>query len=378
MQYRTYATSGEKISLLGFGTMRLPVVDKNEALIDEAEAIRMMRHAIDKGVNYMDTAFMYHDGASEVVLGKALKDGYREKVFIADKMPIWMAKKSGGIEALFEEQLRRLDVDFIDFYLVHNLTRSLWQKSKNDNLMPFLERMKKEGRIGKIGFSFHDELEVFKEIIDDYPWEFCQIQLNYMDKDFQAGVAGLKYAGERGIPVVIMEPLKGSKLTNSLPETVAAIWERAEKKRTPAGWAFRWVADFPEVLTILSGMGKMEEVDENIGILSEAEPESLTVREKDLIAEASAEYNKLIKASCTACKYCLPCPKDINIPEIMDQYNQWHIYKAYRTSKREFDFLPRGKRPGDCIDCKACEEQCPQHLPVTDVMREMDDLFRDK
>ncbi len=262
MQYRTYATSGEKISLLGFGTMRLPVVDKNEALIDEAEAIRMMRHAIDKGVNYMDTAFMYHDGASEVVLGKALKDGYREKVFIADKMPIWMAKKSGGIEALFEEQLRRLDVDFIDFYLVHNLTRSLWQKSKNDNLMPFLERMKKEGRIGKIGFSFHDELEVFKEIIDDYPWEFCQIQLNYMDKDFQAGVAGLKYAGERGIPVVIMEPLKGSKLTNSLPETVAAIWERAEKKRTPAGWAFRWVADFPEVLTILSGMGKMEEVDE--------------------------------------------------------------------------------------------------------------------
>ena len=178
MQYRTFAPSGEKISLLGFGTMRLPVMEKDETAIDEAEAIRMIRYAIDNGVNYMDTAYMYHGGTSEGVLGKALKDGYREKVFLADKMPIWLAKKAGGIEALFEEQFRRLDVDYIDFYLVHNLSRDIWKKCKDNNLMPFLEEMKAKGRIGKIGFSFHDEFDVFKEIINDYPWEFCQIQLN--------------------------------------------------------------------------------------------------------------------------------------------------------------------------------------------------------
>jgi len=377
MQYREFAPTGEKVSLLGFGAMRLPVVEKDETRIDEAKAIRMIRYAVDMGVNYVDTAFMYHEGKSEGVLGKALKDGYREKVLLADKMPLWMAKRAGGIEALFLEQFRRLDVDYIDFYLVHNLTRSFWKKAKDDNLMPFLERMKAEGRIGKIGFSFHDDFEVFKDIVDDYPWEFCQIQLNYMDTEFQAGVAGLKYAGERGIPVIIMEPLKGGKLTKYLPESVAAVWERAEVKRKPAEWALRWAADFPEVLTILSGMSEMKEVEDNIRILSDAVPLSLTEKEKSLIEEASKEYNNLIKASCTACRYCMPCPKRIDIPEVMDQYNQWHIYRAYRTSKREYDFLSEGARPIDCIDCKECEAQCPQHLPVSDIMREMGDIFED-
>jgi len=375
MQYRTFAPTGEKISLLGFGTMRLPVMEKDETAIDEAEAIRMIRYAIDNGVNYMDTAYMYHGGTSEGVLGKALKDGYREKVFLADKMPIWLAKKAGGIEALFEEQFRRLDVDYIDFYLVHNLSRDIWKKCKDNNLMPFLEEMKAKGRIGKIGFSFHDEFDVFKEIINDYPWEFCQIQLNYMDEELQAGVAGLKYAGKKGLPVIIMEPLKGGKLTKSIPESVQAVWDRSPIKRTPVEWAFRWVADFPEVLTVLSGMSEMEEVKENIRILGNATPESLTEQEKHLIREASAEYNSLIKASCTACKYCLPCPKDIDIPDVMEQYNEWHMYKAFRTSLRLYNFRPQGKRPTDCIDCKACEAQCPQSLPISDIMREMGDTF---
>ncbi|MFA5635385.1 MAG: aldo/keto reductase [Anaerovoracaceae bacterium] len=375
MQYRTFAPSGEKISLLGFGTMRLPVMEKDETVIDEAEAIRMIRYAIDKGVNYMDTAYMYHGGTSEEVLGKALKDGYREKVFLADKMPIWMAKKAGGIEALFEEQFRRLDVEYIDFYLVHNLTESMWKKCKDANLMPFLEEMKAKGRIGKIGFSFHDELDVFKDIINDYPWEFCQIQLNYMDTELQAGVAGLKYAGEKGLPVIIMEPLKGGKLTKSIPESVKAVWNKSPIKRTPAEWALQWLADFPEVLTILSGMSEMEEVKENVRILGNATPGSITETEKQLIREASAEYNNLIKASCTGCKYCMPCPKEIDIPEVMEQYNQWHMFKAFRTSLRQYNFLPQGMRPLNCIDCKACEAQCPQSLPISDIMREMGDTF---
>jgi predicted aldo/keto reductase-like oxidoreductase len=377
MEYRTFAATGEKISLLGFGTMRLPVIEKNETAIDEGEAVAMIRYAIDNGVNYMDTAYMYHGGYSEGVLGKALKNGYREKVFLADKMPIWMAKRAGGIEALFEDQFKRLDVDFIDFYLVHNLTESLWQKVKDDNLMPFLEEMKSRGRIGKIGFSFHDDFEVFKQIVDEYPWEFCQIQLNYMDTEFQAGVAGLKYAEEKGLPVIIMEPLKGGKLANFLPESVKALWDKAQTKRTPAEWALRWAADFPQVLTVLSGMSSMPEVKDNIKILSEASPGSLTCEEKELIKEAAEEYNRLIKADCTACKYCLPCTVEIDIPEVMEQYNQWHIYKAFRTSLRDYSFLPQGKRPVDCTDCKACEEQCPQHLPITDIMREMTDIFED-
>lgn len=376
MQYREFDKIGKGISLLGFGTMRLPVIDGDESSVNEEEAIRMIRYAIENGVNYMDTAYMYHDGISEVILGKALKDGYREKVYIADKMPIWLARKAGGIEALFDEQFERLGVDYIDFYLVHNLNSGLWKKTQKDNLMPFLEKMKAQGRIGKIGFSFHDEFDVFKQIVDEYPWDFCQIQLNFMDIEFQAGVKGLEYAGEKGLPVIIMEPLKGGKLTSFLPESVEAVWNKSKVKRTAAEWALRWVADFPQVMTILSGMSKMDEVKENIRILGNARPKSLTEAEKDLIVEASKEYNNLIKASCTACKYCMPCPKEIDIPKVMDIYNQWHIYKSRRTSMRDFDFLAKGKRPEDCIDCKACEEQCPQHLPVSNIMKEMDEIFK--
>ncbi|MDD4582811.1 MAG: aldo/keto reductase, partial [Eubacteriales bacterium] len=198
MEYRNFRKTEEKVSLLGFGTMRLPLLREDSKKIDEALAIKMIRKAIDAGVNYMDTAYMYHGGNSEVVLGKALKDGYREKVFLADKMPIWLTKEAGGIHALFENQFKRLDVDFIDFYLVHSLDQKNWQKVKELKVMPFLEKMKEEGRIGKIGFSFHDNLDVFKTIIDEYPWEFCQIQLNYMDANYQAGVEGLKYAGKKG------------------------------------------------------------------------------------------------------------------------------------------------------------------------------------
>lgn len=376
MKYRTFGRTGEKVSLFGFGTMRLPSVDREYGQIDEEEAIRMIRRAADSGVNYFDTAYMYHKGTSEAVLGKALKDGYREKVFIADKMPLWLAKKEGGFEVIFENQFKRLGVDYIDFYLVHSLSEISWQKVKEKGLMPYLEKMKAQGRIGKIGFSFHDNLDVFKKIVDEYPWEFCQIQLNYMDSEFQAGIEGLKYAGKKGLPVIIMEPLKGGKLTREIPDTVQALWDKAPVKRTPAEWALRYVADFPEVLTILNGVSTMDQLEENMRILSEADPDSLSAEERSIIKQAADEYNRLIKASCTNCRYCMPCPQGISIPDAMDLYNQWHLYHAFAPIKREYDMnMPEGKRPSNCAGCKACEAKCPQHLPISKILSEAAEIF---
>jgi predicted aldo/keto reductase-like oxidoreductase len=376
MEYRTFSKTSEKISLLGFGTMRLPVIDGDEGKIDEEESIKMIRHAIDSGVNYVDTAYMYHQGTAENLVSKALKDGYREKVYIADKMPLWMTKEAGGIEALFEEQFKRLDVDHIDFYLVHSLNKKGWEKAKKEKLMPFLEKMKVEGRIGKIGFSFHDDLDTFKKIVDEYPWEFCQIQLNYMDADYQAGEEGLKYAGEKGLPVIIMEPFRGGKLAQSVPDPIKKLWDRAPVKRTPAEWALKYLADFPEILTILSGMSSMEELVDNIRILSDAKPNTLTEEEKALIREVAKEYNRLHKVACTDCKYCLPCSQEIDIPTAIDLYNEWHLYKAYRAIRRDFRLnMAEGKTPSVCTECRECEERCPQNLPIADIMKEAAEIF---
>lgn len=376
MKYRTFMKTGEKISLLGFGTMRLPVVDGQFSKIDEAEAIRMIRSAIDRGVNYVDTAYMYHDGFSEVVAGKALKDGYREKVLLADKLPLWLAKTAEDMDRIFSEQLERLDVDCIDMYLVHNITASVWRRAQKYNVLDFLEKKRAEGKIKHIGFSFHDDFDLFKEVLEAYPWDFCQIQLNYMDKEFQAGVKGLKLAGSMGIPVIIMEPLKGGKLTDVLPQSIKDFWNQAIVKRTPAEWALRWVADFPEVLTILSGMTCMEHVDENIRVLSEADPDSLTEEEHRIIQSVADEYNNLIRYSCTGCQYCMPCPVKINIPDIIERYNDWFVYEGNEKIMQDFRTWVNPKAlPSACKDCKACEGHCPQHLPVSEIMKKAQEIF---
>jgi len=360
MKYRTFGKTGEAVSLLGFGTMRLPVI----------------RTAIDKGVNYVDTAYMYHEGNSEIVVGKALKDGYREKVFLADKMPIWLLRSEEDLETIFQKQLDKLNVDVIDFYLVHNITAPLWKRVLKYNVIEFLERKKAEGKIKHLGFSFHDSLELFKEVIDYHPWDFCQIQLNYMDVEFQAGLEGLKYASAKGIPVIIMEPLKGGKLTDILPESIQVYWEKAPVKRTPAEWALRWVADFPEVLTILSGMHTAEQVEENIRIADEAEPNSLTTEEHEIIRKVSDEYNNLIQYSCTSCRYCLPCPVKIEIPSVISLYNNWFLYEGNNKVKSDFNMWIHPERtPSVCTTCRACEGHCPQHLPISDIMKKAAAIF---
>lgn len=374
MQYRTFSKTGEKISLLGMGTMRFPLDADGKA--DETESIAMIRNAIDCGVNYVDTAYMYHDGISEVITGKALKDGYREKVLLADKMPVWLAKDEEQMKAIFEEQFQRLDVDCIDMYLVHNITAPIWKRVQKFNLLPFLEEKREEGKIRHIGFSFHDELALFKEVVDAYSWDFCQIQLNYMDQEFQAGVEGLKYAAFRGLPVVVMEPLKGGKLTDAIPHSVNQLWKQAEIQRTPAEWALRWVADFPEVLTILSGMSSMEQLEENLRILSDAEPNTLTAGERDIIDQVADQYNKLIQYSCTACKYCMPCPQKIDIPTGINYYNEWFLYDGNPKLKADYPvWMVKGRRASDCIGCKACEGHCPQHLPIAEIMKKTAEIY---
>ena len=377
MEYRTFPKTGEKFSLLGFGTMRLPVERNGESVkINEAETIRMIRSAIDRGVNYIDTAYPYHGGFSEVVVGKALKDGYREKVFLADKMPVWLLKEDEDLEKIFNEQLKRLDVDCIDMYLIHNANVPIWKRTLKYNILDFLEKKRAEGKIKYIGFSFHDAFALFQEIIEAFPWDFCQIQLNYMDAEFQAGVKGLKFAGSKNIPVVIMEPLKGGKLTDILPPSIEAFWAQAPIKRTPAEWAMRWVADFPEVLTILSGMSSMEQVDENIRILSEAKPNSLTELEHGIIKSVADEYNKLIQFSCTGCKYCLPCPEKIFIPTIIGLYNDWHLYQGSPKVRGDYKlWVPPKAGPSVCKTCKSCEARCPQQLPISDIMKKAQAIF---
>ncbi|MEG0830550.1 MAG: aldo/keto reductase [Anaerovoracaceae bacterium] len=374
MQYRTFEKTNEKFSLLGMGTMRLPLL--HDGTVDEAKSISMIRKAIDEGINYVDTAYMYHDGDSEKILGKALKDGYRDKVFLADKMPVWLAKDEEDMKALFQEQLDRLDVDIIDMYLIHNINVGSWKLIKKYNALKFLDELKAEGKIKHIGFSFHDELPLFKEAIDAYPWDFCQIQLNYMDQEMQAGTAGLKYAKDKGLPVIVMEPLKGGLLTDALPDAINSLWEKAPIKRTPAEWAFRWVSNLPGVLTVLSGMSTIHQLDENLQIFSQAKVGSLTSAELSIIDQVANEYNRLIKYACTECNYCMPCPHKIDIPSTIRFYNNWFLYGGNPKLKDDYPvWIAKGHRASDCTGCKACTLNCPQHLPIYDIMKKTAKLY---
>jgi len=376
MEYTTFKKTGQKISLLGMGTMRLPQTPDGE--VDEAAAIALIRKAIDNGINYVDTAYMYHDGTSEVVTGKALKDGYREKVLLADKMPVWMAKDPEGVATIFETQLQRLGTEVIDMYLIHNLTVAIWERCQKFGVLAYLEEQQRLGRIHQIGFSFHDELPFFKELIDAYPWDFCQIQLNYMDKKYQAGLEGLRYAESKGIPVIVMEPLKGGKLTDRIPPAIDAIWSEAQVKRSPADWAFRWVADLPGILTILSGMSAESQLDENLRIFSKMTPPLLTEEERQLIDRVSNLYNELIPYSCTACKYCMPCPQKIDIPTFIELFNEWNVYEHNPKVMVNFGWWFPKYKPSLCTGCKVCEGLCPQHLPISKIMSEGSMIFEGK
>ena len=357
--------TGEEVGLLGFGCMRLPTLPDGE--IDDEKAIPLVRQAIDAGVNYLDTAYNYHGGKSEAFVGRVVQDGYREKVHIATKLPVWAVNSVEDCERLFREQLDRLGVEQVDFYLLHSLNKESWEKAVQYEALEHLEKWQAEGFIKYVGFSFHDELPVFREIVDAYPWYFCQIQFNYMDENYQAGLAGLKYAASKGLGVIIMEPLRGGRLVRNVPPEVEAVFASADVKRSPAEWAFRWVANHPEVSLILSGMGLAEEVEENLRVLGEAQANALTKEELVLFKKARDIYTERIQVLCTDCKYCLPCPEQVNIPRVFSIFNDASIYNNIDGSRWLYDGLVKKEEDaGRCIACGQCEALCPQNLNIID------------
>ncbi|SDF12796.1 hypothetical protein SAMN04244560_00289 [Thermoanaerobacter thermohydrosulfuricus] len=374
MQYRQFGKLNIAVSALGFGLMRLPVIDNDNSKIDEAEAIKMIRYAIDNGVNYIDTAWPYHGGNSEIVAGKALKDGYREKTFLATKLPTWLINEKEDMDKYLNEQLKKLQTDHIDFYLLHALDKNKWENMKKVDALSWAEKKKQEGKIRYIGFSFHDEYPVFQEIVDYYDkWDFCQIQYNYMDIDVQAGEKGLKYAASKGLGVVIMEPIRGGRLANP-PKAVQDIWDTAKVKRTPAEWALQWLWNQPEVSVVLSGMSTFEQLKENIESAKRSGINTLTKEELEIVSKVRNKYKELSPIACTGCNYCMPCPNGVNIPRNFELYNEAHMYNTYEANRRDYENLGDA-RASSCIECGTCESVCPQHLTIIDYLKEVANYF---
>lgn len=361
MQYNRLRDE-KMVSRFGMGCMRLPKTKGPDGteIIDEKESIKMIRYAIDNGVNYIDTAHVYP--GSEVIVGKALKDGYRQKVMIATKSPVWDVSNYDDYQKFFDEELQRLQTDYVDVYLLHSLNKAHWEKVKKADGVRFMQRLKEKGKAKKIGFSFHDDFTLFEEIIGAGRWDICMIQLNIMDQNEQAGVRGLKYAAQQGLDVVIMEPLKGGTLAENVPEEVDALLSRYGDKRSLVEWAFRWLYNHEEVKVILSGVSNMKQLKENIEIFKHAKPNVMTRQDFELIDKVITYYNGRIKVNCTGCGYCMPCPQGIDIPHIFWSYNQAYRYSAKKPVS--------GKDASDCIACKKCESHCPQNIDITAKLKE--------
>ncbi|HMK53393.1 MAG TPA: aldo/keto reductase [Methanobacteriaceae archaeon] len=374
MLYRKIEKTGEELSVLGFGAMRLPTKNGRP---DEKRATEQIRYAIDHGINYLDTAIAY---MNEPLIGRALGDGYREKVKIATKLAPWFVNKSEDMENIFKVQLDNFKTDYIDYYLLHGLNRSNWEKMVELGALEFLTRIKAEGKIQNTGFSFHGDKETFKEIIDAYDWDFCMIQYSFLDEENQAGKEGLKYASKKGLGVIVMEPFRGGNLTKNIPAAVEDIWNLAETKRTPAEWALRWVLNHEEVTCVLSGMNEEEHIKENLRIAEEALPHSLTDRELELIEKVRDKYRELMKTGCTGCRYCMPCPAGVEIAKCFEIYDSAHIFGNKRQNQLLYALGLGVVHEGEsayaskCRKCGKCERHCPQELPIMELL---DDVSQD-
>lgn len=376
MLYRTVPKTGEELSILGFGAMRLPL--NRDGSVNEPLAIAQMRSAIDNGVNYLDTAYPYHSGTSELVVAKALKDGYREKVKIADKLPPWAITSRADMDAMLDRQLLKLGVTTIDYYLLHALEGKSWDRLYAQGVIDFLEQAKDAGKIGNIGFSFHGTKDEFTRIIDSYHWDFCQIQYNFLDTQNQAGTSGLKYAAKKNIAVMVMEPLRGGNLGRpELPSAIQALWDSATTKRPPVEWALRWVWNHPEVTVVLSGMNDDEHIKQNLAIAKNATANSLSEAELDLIEKVAEKYTELMPIGCTGCQYCMPCPAGVNIPSCFEIYNTANMFKQ-DLARTQFVYAVmnggvRGNKTyaSQCVECGECLEHCPQHIEIPERLKEV-------
>ncbi len=388
MQYRHFGGLDWAVSALGFGAMRLPLIDEDPAHIDEAAATQMVRAAIDHGVNYVDTAYPYHRGNSERFLGRALKDGYRERIRLATKLPCWLAKEPSDFDRLLDEQRARLDTAKIDFYLLHALDAERWHSVRALGVLDWAERAMADGRIGYLGFSFHDSYDVFREIVDAYDgWTFCQIQYNFVDEESQAGTRGLEYAAGKGLAVVVMEPLRGGLLTGrsgqhagqGLPPTIQALWDSAAPsaapRRSAADWALQWLWHRPAVSLVLSGMSSLMQVQENLVSADHSRPGLLTGEELDLVGRVRDEYRRLTPIPCTDCKYCQPCPNGVSIPAIFRIYNEAMMFNAAGHARTVYAQLAEDERADKCLECGECESQCPQKIEIMQWLPKVDEYL---
>jgi len=365
MRYRKFGRLEYQASVLGFGTMRLPVLDGDSSKVNEDETVAMIRYAIDRGVNYVDSAYGYHGGHSEVATGKALADGYRRRVRIATKLPTWAVESPGDLDRYLDEQLRRLGTDTIDFYLLHCLNNERWEKLLGFKVLSWAEQMIARGRIGGLGFSCHEDLPDFRRYLDEYDgWVMCQIQFNYLDRENQAGTRGLEYASAKGLPVVVMEPLRGGTLAAEPPPPVREVWDSAPVRRAPADWALQWVWNHPQVTVVLSGMKTLSQVEENLASAERSAAGSLGPRELALCDRAAEAWRKVYPVPCTACEYCTPCPNGVSIPRIFAIYNESTLYADPGVPRYIYSKLRPAERADQCAECGQCEEHCPQKIKV--------------
>jgi uncharacterized protein len=374
MKYRQFGKLDWKVSALGFGAMRLPSNGVGMgAPVNEPEAQRIIRYAIDHGVNYVDTAYNYHMGNSEKILGRALQDGYRAKIRLATKLPVNMLQKPDDIDRIMDEQLERLQTPRIDFYLFHGLNKVGWQKVKDWNLIRWAESKIACGKISYLGFSFHDDYSVFKEILDAYDgWTFCQIQYNYVDVNSQAGRQGVEYAAKKGLGIVVMEPLRGGMIAKTPPPVVQTVFDSSPKKLTPADWGLQWVWNQPEISVVLSGMSNMQQVVENLASADKSGPGSLTNEEVKMFDRVREAYTSLSPVPCTKCRYCAPCPNGVDIPGVFEIYNEMTIYDAPQMGEFRYQG-PFGMKPDQradkCVECGKCVEICPQQINIPEELK---------
>ena len=365
---RRYKDTNLTVPLLGFGCMRLPPVRAGSPEIDHAVARKMIAQAMKAGCNYFDTAYMYHRGLSEKCLGELLQEYPRDSYYLTDKLPVWFAKDEAGLEHIFQEQLKRCRTTYFDFYMLHSLNRENWKRAVELKAYDFLLKKKAEGKIRKLGFSFHDTPELLKEIVKSGKWDFVQLQLNYLDWELYRSREQYEIATEAGIPVIVMEPLRGGALAQLSPEA-SAILHKAEPDLSTASWAFRYLAALPNVLCILSGMTKPEHLADNLRTFSPVRP--LTAGEKETLEKALTVYRKQLAIPCTACKYCMPCPAGVEIPKIFGLYNQYKISGNRWLFTNNYRAIPKDSRADSCIECGECMKHCPQHLRIPELMKKI-------
>jgi len=371
MQYRSFPKLPQlPVSTLGFGCMRLPVLGGDPGRIDEEKATALLHAALDQGVNYVDTAWPYHGGQSEPFVGRALGSERRKQVHLAPKCPVWLVESEADWDRYLDQQLERLRTDHIDFYMLHALAADRWEAVRRFGGLQAFERARADGRIRHLGFSFHASLDVFKEVVDGYDgWEFCQLQLNYLDEEYQAGVAGMRYAAARGIGTIVMEPLRGGALANT-PPALAEIWGRSERRWSSAEWALRWVWSHPEVVTALSGMNEPSQLEENLRVAGSAAP--LCPSDLARFDEAKQVYRARMRVPCTTCGYCQPCPAGVAIPDVLSQYNSAAMFgsKSGPAAAYRLFVLGNGAGADQCTKCRECEAKCPQGISIASEIEE--------